>query len=192
MKSKIVPALPTERAQYERWYQIGLEAMTAASATLGTLPQLPAMSWVPTFTIICAATNPQARVAAIEKAARQLTVVPNRITINDHQVRLTFSLALAGNWVITDGAFWRLYDGLLSNLIGSVFQPVVAIKIALNGHETAPVTPQRPHFHAYGATTEKPLEVTLQPASVTVASCTGTQGSSPTSKVYRLSHYYKD
>lgn len=163
MKQSMVPALPTERVQYERWYQLGLNAVMAASTTLQRLhtPAQPMISAFPRFTVFCAVNHGEQHAAAIKQAAANLAVVPIEVDISRDQVALTFGLNwLAGQlpvWHPTEGGVLRLYDGLLTNLLGSAFQPITEIQVTISDLEmargpqaTPTATTLHPNFSQFG------------------------------------------
>lgn len=192
MNQQIVPALPTERAQYERWYQLGLATMTATNVQLRAYQAAQhdkLMPWFPRFMVRCSAVGADQHVDAVIKAANGLTVMPNAITIDADYVDLTFALTTNDDvWHPTEGAAWRLYDGLLNNLIGTVFQPVTAITVGLSANypaSTGTARVIRPNFSMYGAPRAERVRVTVVPTTVTSA---GPHGQRPTNRanVYAL------
>ncbi|RRK10631.1 hypothetical protein D1831_06640 [Lactiplantibacillus garii] len=160
MKQQIVPALPTERVQYEQWYQLGLAAMTATTIRLRRLAHQREdglVGWLPQFTVRCSAPNADQRLTDVQRAVAQLAVAPTSVLVTTEWVEATFTFVgtpgKAAVWNATDGALWRLYDGLLTSLVGTEFQPLTQIRVGLtrgNG-----LTPQvvRPSFAAYAAPT---------------------------------------
>ncbi|MFC6181293.1 hypothetical protein [Lactiplantibacillus daowaiensis] len=158
--TQIVPALPIARVRYERWYQLGLSAVLAASTALTADHVASLTSCFPRFTVFCTVQHGDQQAAAIKQAAATLAVVPNEVDISQQQIALTFGLnwLQAGRpvWQPSAGAIFRLYDGLLTNLLKSAFQPVTKIMVTITDLAqvtTAPTTsPIRiwPNFKQYG------------------------------------------
>ncbi|MFB9768824.1 hypothetical protein [Lactiplantibacillus modestisalitolerans] len=172
MRAKIVPALPTERAQYEQYYRLGLAAVTTAINTLRAQQRLATqrpLNWFPQFTVVCAAVAPQRQLAALRRAVRALPVSPTAVTIQANAVRLTFALPVdqqTTGWQLTEGAVWRLYDGLLNNLVGTAFQPVTAIQVGLTVSEpdqSGSQATQRLSFRNYGTTVPTDCQWSVMP-----------------------------
>jgi len=166
MTQAIVPALPAARIQYERWYQLGLQAVLTATTRLKQIQAASVTSQIsafPRFTIFCAIQRGDDRVTAIKQAALALKVVPIEVDISHDQVALTFGLnwlqAGLPVWQPTDARVLHLYDGLLTNLLGTPFQPITAMQVTVNDLATARLQPStqaparigvQPNFHNYG------------------------------------------
>ncbi|WP_338210533.1 hypothetical protein [Lactiplantibacillus paraxiangfangensis] len=175
MKQYIVPALPTERAQYERCYQLGLESLVATERQLRIQQSQCAgepVSWFPQFTVRCQAFHADQRLDEVRQVLSELQIKPTSITVTSAWVELTFELALGLEgqpvWQATDGGLCRLYDGLLNNFIQTNVQPLTQIRVGLSDFEAAPdVTPQliRPNFKQYSAATSR-LTVMALPEAV--------------------------
>jgi len=138
MNQQIVRALPTERIQYERWYQLGLPAVLAVNTTLAQLQATSAtgeVSAFPAFTLVCAIHQGLQQLTAIKTAVAALKVIPQTVSISQQQVALTFGLQWSQTgqptWHPTAARTLRLYDGLLTNLLGTPFQPITAIQVAV-------------------------------------------------------------
>ncbi|MFD1420425.1 hypothetical protein [Lactiplantibacillus songbeiensis] len=166
MTQSIVPALPAARIQYERWYQLGLQAVLNATTSLKQLQADSAtgqISAFPRFTILCVVHHGDDQVAAIKQAALALKVVPIEVDISHDQVALTFGLnwlqAGLPVWQPTDARVLHLYDGLLTNLLETPFQPITAMQVTVSDLATARLQPStqapariavQPSFHNYG------------------------------------------
>ncbi|CAM3160811.1 hypothetical protein [Lactiplantibacillus plajomi] len=169
MKRQIVPALPTERAQYERWYRLGLAAMTAVSARLRAEQRATGsetVSWFPQFVVRCSAVHADARITTVETVVHSLPVQPTAVRVAPNWVELTFELSQYADvpaWRASDGALWRLYDGLLTSLIGTAFEPLTQIRVGLTWYgdgQAGAREVMRPKFNLYDA---RQTRVTMVP-----------------------------
>lgn len=160
MKRQIVPALPTERAQYEQWYRLGLAAMTAVSARLRAEQRSTGdalVSWFPQFIVRCSAVHADARITTVETVVHSLPVQPTAVRVAPNWVELTFELSQYAEvpvWRASDGALWRLYDGLLTSLIGTAFGPLTQIRVGLTWYGNGQAGSRevmRPRFNLYDA-----------------------------------------